>query len=167
MSQRPARPASPRLRATTQPALSRRAVLTGSALAAAGLAARPALARAALAPAGAVLPGAGAGLGAGTGQHTITFDPYSLMIDGTRLFVWSGEFHPFRLPSPALWLDILQKMKASGYNAVCMYFNWGYHSPPPGTTTSPGCATWTWPCGWPRTPGCMCWPAPARTSTAS
>ena len=54
------------------------------------------------------------------------------MIDGTRLFVWSGEFHPFRLPSPALWLDILQKMKASGYNAVCMYFNWSYHSPAPG-----------------------------------
>ena len=79
-----------------------------------------------------MLPGAGAGLGAGAGQHTITFDPYSLMIDGTRLFVWSGEFHPFRLPSPALWLDILQKMKASGYNAVCMYFNWSYHSPAPG-----------------------------------
>jgi beta-galactosidase GanA len=54
------------------------------------------------------------------------------MIGGTRLFVWSGEFHPFRLPSPSLWLDILQKMKASGYNAVCMYFNWSYHSPASG-----------------------------------
>ena len=54
------------------------------------------------------------------------------MVDGTRLFAWSGEFHPFRLPSPSLWLDILQKMKAAGYNAVCMYFNWSYHSPAPG-----------------------------------
>ena len=54
------------------------------------------------------------------------------MVDGDRLFVWSGEFHPFRLPSPSLWLDILQKMKASGYNAVCMYFNWSYHSAAPG-----------------------------------
>ena len=54
------------------------------------------------------------------------------MVDGARLFVWSGEFHPFRLPSPSLWLDILQKMKAAGYNAVCMYFNWSYHSAAPG-----------------------------------
>ena len=75
---------------------------------------------------------AGADLGAGAGQHAVTFDKYSLTVDGNRLFVWSGEFHPFRLPSPSLWLDILQKMKASGYNAVCMYFNWSYHSPAPG-----------------------------------
>jgi beta-galactosidase GanA len=75
------------------------------------------------------LSGAAAARGA---SHAVTFDKYSLMVDGNRLFVWSGEFHPFRLPSPSLWLDILQKMKASGYNAVCMYFNWSYHSPAPG-----------------------------------
>jgi beta-galactosidase GanA len=61
--------------------------------------------------------------------HTITWDPYSLMIDGQRVFVWSGEFHPFRLPSPSLWRDVLQKLKANGYNAVSIYFDWGYHSP--------------------------------------
>jgi beta-galactosidase GanA len=54
------------------------------------------------------------------------------LVDGRRLVVWSGEFHPFRLPSPSLWLNILQKMKASGYNAVCMYFNWSYHTAAPG-----------------------------------
>ncbi|MFL6140475.1 MAG: glycoside hydrolase family 35 protein [Labedaea sp.] len=64
--------------------------------------------------------------------HTITWDKYSLMIDGTRTFVWSGEFHAFRLPSPDLWRDVLQKLKANGYNAVSMYFDWGYHSPAPG-----------------------------------
>src|SRR5713101_4374623 len=113
--------------------LSRRRLLTGAALtAAAGLAARPAAASAAprvAAGPGAALRAAG---DAGGGPHQVTFDPYSLMIDGRRLFVWSGEFHPFRLPSPSLWLDILQKMKASGYNAVCMYFNWNYHSPASG-----------------------------------
>src|SRR5215813_14370162 len=61
--------------------------------------------------------------------HTITWDRYSPMIDGQRVFVWSGEFHPFRLPSPSLWRDVLQKLKANGYNAVSMYFAWGYHSP--------------------------------------
>ncbi|MGC9667950.1 beta-galactosidase [Planosporangium sp. 12N6] len=65
-------------------------------------------------------------------RHTVTFDRYSLMIDGERTYVWSGEFHPFRLPSPDLWRDVLQKMKASGYNAVSFYFDWGYHSPKPG-----------------------------------
>src|SRR5439155_274489 len=61
-------------------------------------------------------------------SHTITWDHYSLMIDGQRSFIWSGEFHPFRLPSPSLWRDVLQKLKANGYNAVSIYFDWGYHS---------------------------------------
>ena len=56
----------------------------------------------------------------------------SLTVDGRRVFLWSGEFHPFRLPSPSLWLDILEKMKANGYNAVSAYFDWGYHSSAPG-----------------------------------
>jgi beta-galactosidase GanA len=64
--------------------------------------------------------------------HTVSFDQYSLLLDGRRTFIWSGEFHPFRLPSPGLWRDVLEKMKASGYNAVSMYFDWGYHSPAPG-----------------------------------
>jgi beta-galactosidase GanA len=63
-----------------------------------------------------------------TASHSITWDRYSLMIDGQRSFVWSGEFHPFRLPSPSLWRDVLQKLKANGYNAVSIYFDWGYHS---------------------------------------
>ena len=62
----------------------------------------------------------------------VSFDARSLMIDGKRQIIWSGEFHPVRLPSPDLWRDILQKMKASGFNTVALYFAWGYHSPAPG-----------------------------------
>src|ERR1022692_1134601 len=69
---------------------------------------------------------ASASASAAATTHTITYDSYSLSIDGRRTFIWSGEFHPFRLPSPDLWLDVLQKMKASGYNAVSIYFDWGY-----------------------------------------
>jgi beta-galactosidase GanA len=61
--------------------------------------------------------------------HTVTFDHYSLMIDGKRTYIWSGEFQYWRLPSPGLWKDVLQKMKSAGFNAVTMYFSWGYHSP--------------------------------------
>ncbi len=64
--------------------------------------------------------------------HTITFDKYSLMIDGQRTFIWSGEFHYWRLPSQDLWRDMLQKIKAEGYNAVSIYFDWAYHSPKQG-----------------------------------
>jgi beta-galactosidase GanA len=66
------------------------------------------------------------------GAHTITYDKYSLMIDGRRQFIWSGEFDYWRTPSPSEWLDVLQKMKAEGYNAVTIYFDWAYHSPKPG-----------------------------------
>jgi hypothetical protein len=62
----------------------------------------------------------------------IAFDRYSLIIDGKRTMIWAGEMHPFRLPSPDLWRDILQKMKASGFNTVAFYFDWGYHSPKAG-----------------------------------
>ncbi len=64
--------------------------------------------------------------------HTVSYDHYSFIIDGRRTYLWSGEFHYFRLPSPDLWRDIFQKMKAAGFNAVSLYFDWGYHSPRPG-----------------------------------
>ncbi|MEO8778499.1 MAG: beta-galactosidase, partial [Rhodanobacter sp.] len=67
-----------------------------------------------------------------TQRHAITYDRYSLKIDGQRIYVWSGSFHYWRLPSPDLWTDVFQKMKAAGYNAVEIYFNWAYHSPSKG-----------------------------------
>ncbi|WP_328431407.1 beta-galactosidase [Streptomyces sp. NBC_00453] len=70
--------------------------------------------------------------GADGRRHTVGFDRHSLLVDGRRLVVWSGEMHPFRLPSPSLWRDVLQKMHAHGYNAVSIYVSWNYHSPAPG-----------------------------------
>jgi beta-galactosidase GanA len=43
----------------------------------------------------------------------------------------SGEFHTYRLPVPDLWLDILQKVKAAGLNAVSVYIHWGSINPNP------------------------------------
>jgi beta-galactosidase GanA len=65
-------------------------------------------------------------------QHDISWDSRSLKIDGDRVFIWSGEVHPFRLPSPGAWRDVLQKMRALGFNTVSFYFPWGYYSPSPG-----------------------------------
>src|SRR6185312_4439790 len=60
--------------------------------------------------------------------HNVTFDSKSYMVDGERLNVWSGEFHYWRLPGTNDWRDMFQKMRASGFNAVSLYFFWGLHS---------------------------------------
>ncbi|WP_338117120.1 beta-galactosidase [Streptomyces viridochromogenes] len=60
--------------------------------------------------------------------HTVAFDKYSVLIDGRRVVLWSGEIHPFRLPSPSLWRDVLQKLRAHGLNTVGIYVAWNHHS---------------------------------------
>jgi len=62
----------------------------------------------------------------------VSYDSSSLLIGGRRVFITAGEFDPWRTPSPSLWLDDLQKMRAGGYNAVTVYFDWDYTSPSPG-----------------------------------
>lgn len=64
--------------------------------------------------------------------HTVSYDRYSLKVDGRRILLWGGEFHYFRLPSPSLWRDVLEKIRAAGFNGVSLYFDWAYHSPAPG-----------------------------------
>ncbi|GJQ11425.1 hypothetical protein GpartN1_g3216.t1 [Galdieria partita] len=59
----------------------------------------------------------------------VTYDKYSLIIDGERQFIYSGAFHYWRLPSPSLWRDILEKLKSAGMSATTVYFAWSYHSP--------------------------------------
>ncbi len=58
----------------------------------------------------------------------VTFDKYSLMVDGKRVFIKSGAFHYFRTPGEDMARDRFMKMKAGGYNTVDIYFNWNYHS---------------------------------------
>lgn len=60
-------------------------------------------------------------------SHKVTYDKNSFMVDGKRLTVWSGELHYWRLPDPNGWRDVLQKMRADGFNAVSLYFDWGVH----------------------------------------
>jgi beta-galactosidase GanA len=64
--------------------------------------------------------------------QSVSFDHYSVIIGGKRVLLWAGEFDYYRLPSPSLWIDRLQEMKAAGMNAVSIYFDWDYHSAAPG-----------------------------------
>lgn len=57
-------------------------------------------------------------------QDIVTWDQHSVLVRGERIMIYSGEFHPYRLPVPGLWLDILQKIKALGFSAVSFYTNW-------------------------------------------
>lgn len=54
-------------------------------------------------------------------QTVVEWDSYSLIINNERIFIFGGEFHYLRLPVPELWLDVFQKLRANGFNAVsCM-----------------------------------------------
>lgn len=57
----------------------------------------------------------------------VQWDHYSYIIRGQRTFLFGGEMHPFRIPVPELWEDVLQKMKAMGMNSLSFYSHWGFH----------------------------------------
>ncbi|KAF5379413.1 hypothetical protein D9615_006539 [Tricholomella constricta] len=65
----------------------------------------------------------------GQSKAAVTFDQHSLLLDGKRVLFFSGEFHPFRLPAPELWRDVLEKFKAAGFNGVSVYWHWGLSAP--------------------------------------
>ncbi|GFG08426.1 probable beta-galactosidase E [Aspergillus lentulus] len=71
-------------------------------------------------------------------QDLVTWDQHSLFVRGERLMVFSGEFHPFRLPVPGLWLDVFQKIKSLGFNAVSFYTDWGLMEGNPGHVVTDG-----------------------------
>ncbi|EJD54068.1 beta-galactosidase [Auricularia subglabra TFB-10046 SS5] len=52
--------------------------------------------------------------------------------------IFSGEVHPYRMPSTGLYLDIFQKIKAMGFNAVSFYSFWGMHEPKRGEISFEG-----------------------------
>jgi beta-galactosidase GanA len=71
-------------------------------------------------------------------QDIVTWDERSLFIRGERIMIFSGEVHPFRLPVPSLHLDILQKIKAMGYNTVSFYVDWALLEGKPGKFSAEG-----------------------------
>lgn len=54
------------------------------------------------------------------------------------MMIFSGEFHPFRLPVPDLWLDVLQKIKSMGFTGVSFYTDWGLLEGDPGNVVTEG-----------------------------
>ncbi|KAL4876531.1 glycoside hydrolase superfamily [Aspergillus karnatakaensis] len=66
-------------------------------------------------------------------NKVVQWDHYSITVNGERLFLWSGELHLWRIPVPELWRDILQKVKAAGFNGIGLYEHWGWHAPNPTT----------------------------------
>lgn len=68
-----------------------------------------------------------------TGLTTLVgWDGNSFFINGSRIFLQSGEFHQWRLPVPGLWKDVLQKIKAAGLNAISIYTHWALTNPKSG-----------------------------------
>ncbi|KAJ7175894.1 glycoside hydrolase family 35 protein [Mycena filopes] len=59
----------------------------------------------------------------------VEWDHYSIIVNGKRTFLWSGEMHYWRIPVPAVWRDILEKIKAAGFNGISVYAHWAFHAP--------------------------------------
>jgi len=68
----------------------------------------------------------------------VTWDAGSIFVHGKRVMLYSGEFHPFRLPVPSLWLDVFQKIKSLGYNCVSFYVHWALLEGKQGNFTAEG-----------------------------
>ncbi|KAF8204850.1 glycoside hydrolase family 35 protein [Pholiota molesta] len=71
-------------------------------------------------------------------QSNVTWDEYSFIINGERLMLFSGEVHPYRNPVQSLHLDVFQKIKAMGFNAVSFYVFWGILEPKRGEISFEG-----------------------------
>ncbi|OKL55621.1 putative beta-galactosidase E [Talaromyces atroroseus] len=70
--------------------------------------------------------------GSNSRQDLVTWDEHSFFVRGERLMIFSGEFHPFRLPVPGLWLDVFQKIKSMGFTGVSFYTDWALLEGNPG-----------------------------------
>ncbi|KAI9826091.1 MAG: hypothetical protein M1832_000540 [Thelocarpon impressellum] len=68
----------------------------------------------------------------------VEWDETSFFVRGERILLLSGEVHPFRLPVPDLWLDLLQKIKSLGFNAVSFYVDWNLLEGKQGTYSAEG-----------------------------
>ncbi|KAI0129915.1 lactase [Xylariales sp. AK1849] len=75
-------------------------------------------------------------------QDLVIWDEHSLFVRGERMLFYSGEFHPWRLPVPDLWLDIFQKVKALGYTGVSFYVDWALLEGNQGQFTAQGVFAW-------------------------
>ncbi|KAL9091821.1 MAG: hypothetical protein Q9159_001193 [Coniocarpon cinnabarinum] len=71
-------------------------------------------------------------------QDIVTWDEHSLYVYGERIFFYSGEYHPYRLPVPGQWLDVFQKIRALGYSGVSFYVDWSLLEGTEGTFRSEG-----------------------------
>ena len=61
----------------------------------------------------------------------ISFDSQSILIDGRREFLVSGEFHYFRVP-PEDWRRRMELFKEAGGNCLATYVPWIIHEPEEG-----------------------------------
>jgi Glycosyl hydrolases family 35/Beta-galactosidase jelly roll domain/Beta-galactosidase, domain 2/Beta-galactosidase, domain 3 len=64
-----------------------------------------------------------------TTDKPVTYDQHNFYLFGKPFIINSAEMHPWRLPVPGLWRDVLQKLKAGGYNTLSIYTHWGLTTP--------------------------------------
>jgi beta-galactosidase len=64
-------------------------------------------------------------------MNPVSFDSLCYRLDGRRHYVYSGEFHYFRVPRRD-WGKRMRLLKAAGGNALATYIPWMIHEPQEG-----------------------------------
>lgn len=62
---------------------------------------------------------------------SISYDEKSFLLDGKRVFLFSGELHYWRIPQEE-WAERISRLKAAGFNAISMCAPWAWHERTPG-----------------------------------
>lgn len=70
-------------------------------------------------------------------MQPIRFDSTSYLIGGKRVYLYSGEFHYFRVPQRD-WRRRMRLFKAAGGNTLATYIPWALHEPREGRFTFSG-----------------------------
>ncbi|RKY75743.1 beta-galactosidase, partial [candidate division KSB1 bacterium] len=64
-------------------------------------------------------------------MNNITYDSTSFIINGKKVFLYSGEIHYFRI-SPQEWRRRLLLAGQAGLNTVSTYIPWNFYEPEKG-----------------------------------
>ena len=62
---------------------------------------------------------------------SISYDEKSFLLDGKRVFLFSGEFPYWRIPQVE-WPERVARLKAAGFNALSLSIPWAWHERTPG-----------------------------------
>lgn len=64
----------------------------------------------------------------GTARRQVTYDGRSLMLDGARRMLFSGDIH-YPRSTPEMWPRLIESAREGGLDVIQTYVFWNVHEP--------------------------------------